>query len=228
MFYISKDLRNFFAALFLLSLFFRAPDASAIGIDFLGELAQPLIGPAKEKIKGVVVYIWMQPYGGYGSGKSDQTATAAGGLVTKGEGLKTSGFMYGGRGGILLANTLRLGVDYSVQSIKRNTLVETTAGGYVQQPSSNTNTMLGVTGSIDIPYTPVQGSYTHYFRAKIPGAGASDGSGWGAGISFVLKNPFILSLETRQLNYSSASDPSGKKMNDTVKQYHLNLAFMLF
>lgn len=202
-------------------------DAQAFGIDFLGELAKPIISPAQEKLKSLIVYIWLQPYVGYGTGSSDQSRTSAGGTITKRSGLSGNGFLYGGRGGILLAQSLRVGVDYTAHSIKRNTLVENNAGNFSEQGVSGRNTMFGAIVGFDVPFTPVQGYVTKYFKATMNGDSATDGDGWGGGISFVIKNPFILSLETRKLSYSSASDPTGKKASSTFSQYYLSLSFML-
>ena len=220
----AKQLAILFAALTI-----WPSTSSAIGIDLLGDLAQPLIGPAKEKIKSTLVYIWLQPYAGYGWGTSDQKRVAPGGAVTSLNGIKSDGFLYGGRGGLLLLRSFRVGIDYSAQSVKRNTLVEVgTSNVYVQQSVSGTNTMLGATLGFDVPYTPVQGFVTKYFKASVKGDSAANGDGWGGGISFVLKNPFILNIEQRKLNYSSAADLTGKKAEASFNEYYVNLSFMLF
>lgn len=218
-----------FRLLALLSAFALLPSTShAIGIDLLGDLASPLIGPAKDKVKSMLVYIWLQPYAGYASGETDQRRVAAGGATTVANGLSTNGFFYGGRGGIFLMNTFRIGLDYSAQSPKRDTLIETSTGGYVQAPGNGKNTLIGACIGLDIPYTPLRGNYTQYYKAVLHGDSAGSGDGWGAGVSFVLKNPFIFMIEHRSLNYSSATDLSGKKATATMKQWYFGLSFMLF
>ena len=203
--------------------------ASAFGIDLLGDIAQPLIAPAKEKMKSLLVYIWLQPYAGYGWGNSDQKRIASGGGVSIANGLSTDGFLYGARGGLLIMDTFRVGLDYSVQKIKRDTLLEGTSGGYSQQTVNGNNTMLGALIGFNIPFTPVQGFVAKYFKASVHGDAAGDGDGLGGGISFVLKNPFILSFETRKMNYSSGPATStGKKADATFTQYYATLSFMLF
>ena len=87
--------------------------------------------------------------------------------------------------------------------------------------------MMGGLIGFDIPYTPVRGFVTKYFKASLSGDAAPTGDGWGAGISFVLKNPFLLSLETRKLSYSSGADITGKKAYGSVSQYYAALSFML-
>jgi hypothetical protein len=220
-----KTLTSFF--LFALILLIPAKASAALGIDLLGEAAEPLIGPAKEKLKGALGYVWLQPYAGFGSGSSDQKRVSATGAVTNSPGLDVEGFLYGGRGGLLLVHSLKVGIDYSAQSLKRNTLVENTAGAYVQQSVKGKSSMLGAIMGFDVPYTPIQGFVTKYFKASVKGDAASDGDGWGGGISFVLKNPFIISLETRKLNYSSAVEPTGKRAEGSISQYYVNLSFML-
>ena len=206
-----------------------APKASAIGIDLLGEVAKPLIGPAQEKVKGALVYIWLQPYAGYGWGTSDQKRIAANGTVSTANGLKADGFLYGARGGLLLYRSIRVGLDYSVHNISRATLIENSTGGFVQSNVKGKNTMTGAIVSFDVPFTPLQGFVTKYFKSIVRGDGAADGDGWGAGVSFVLKNPFILSFETRKLNYTSAIDPGTlRKAEASYSQYYANLLFSLF
>lgn len=209
-------------------VFLTPQNASAIATDLLGDIAQPLIGPAKEKMKGVLLYIWLQPYAGYGQGSSEQSRTNSGGAVTTASDIGVDGFMYGGRGGILLYRSIRVGMDISVQSLKRNTLVDgTTVGTYVQQPVKGKNSMVGALVGFDVPYTPLQGFVTKYFKATVHGDSASDGEGWGGGFSFVIKNPFILSLETRKINYSSAVELTGRKAESTINQYYATISFML-
>jgi hypothetical protein len=227
-----EDVRNsakiifFAAALFIVFLLPRP--AAALGIDMLGDVAEPIIGPTKEKLKGLMVYVWLRPYAGYGKGSSDQTRIHTGGITkTSEKDLDVEGFLYGGRGGIMLIHSLRLGIDYSVQTLERNTLVETASGTYVRQSTKGKNTMVGATVGFDIPYTPLQGFGTKYFKATTEGDGASGGDGWGAGINFVVKSPFILSLEMRKLNYSSAPDASGKSAEGSINQYYANLNLML-
>ncbi len=192
----------------------------------MGELAQPVIAPAKEKVKKMVVYIWLQPYAGYAWGTSDQMRVTAGGGLTKADGLDTSGFVYGGRGGLLIYNTFRVGLDYSVQSIKRDTLGETASKTYIRQSGDGRNTLLGATIGFDLPYTPLQGQLTKYFSAKLSNDEANSGEGWGGGVSFVLKNPFILSIEKRKLNYATR-DITGKRADGTIDQFYVTLSFML-
>lgn len=222
---VFRSFRNFFFLLFAVALLAPAP-ARAIGIDILGELTQPIIGPAKERMKSMVVYIWLQPYAGYAWGSSDQSRVSATSVATKLDGLSVGGFLYGGRGGLLLYRSLRIGVDYSAQSLKRDTLQETTTGTYTRQSVTTSNKLLGAIFGFDIPYTPLQGSVTRYFNAKLPGDGASSGDGWGFGASFVLKNPFILSFEKRMLTYT-AKDITGKKADGSTDQYYVLLSFML-
>jgi len=210
-------------------LFFCYPKTSkAVGVDFLGQVADPVIGAAKGKVKGLMRYLWLQPYGGYASGTSTQERTNSNGSVTSVSDLKVEGIMYGARGGILLG-PLKLGLDISTQSAKRNTLVEstTTSGVYSQKPVEGKNSMTGFSIGIDVPYTPLQGMYTRYVNANLEGDGASSGNGWGAGVSFILKNPFILMLESRQLSYSSATSDTGKKAEASVRQFYVGLSFML-
>ena len=221
----SRHFIIFFLALFL---FIRPATSHAIVIDLLGEIASPLIGPAKDKVKGMMRYVWMQPYGGYASGSSDQKRVNSAGAVTSATGLDVEGIMYGARGGFLIMDTFRVGLDYTSQNAKRTTLVENTTGGFVKQSTSGTNSMLGLCLGFDIPYTPLQGMATKYFKATLHGDSASNGDGWGAGVSFVLKSPFIFILEMRKLSYSSAPDMSGKKATGTVSQYYGALSFMLF
>lgn len=201
--------------------------AHAFGIDLLGEAAEPLIGPAKEKMKAALVYVWLQPYAGYGMGTTDQSRVAAGGAITTANGLKADGFLWGARGGILLVSSFRVGLDYSSQSLTRNTLVESSPGRYIQSATSGKNTMLGAMLGFDVPYTPVQGFVTKYFKANASGDAASKGDGFGGGISFVIKNPFIFSLETRKTNYSTAADATGKRADSSYKEYYATLSFML-
>ncbi|MCO5144306.1 MAG: hypothetical protein M9962_14555 [Oligoflexia bacterium] len=86
--------------------------------------------------------------------------------------------------------------------------------------------MFGATFGFDVPYTPLQGYITRYFNAILTNDDAGSGDGWGAGVSFVLKNPFILSLEKRKATYS-ATDILGKKASTTIDQYYVALSFML-
>lgn len=226
---VRKSLGSFFFAFSLFISLLAPHQAAALGIDMLGEAAEPILGPTKEKLKGLMVYVWLQPYAGYGMGSSDQTRVHTGGVtVTSAKGLDVEGFLYGGRGGILLIHSLRVGIDYSVQSLKRDTLIETLTGTYLQQSVSGKNTSIGALVGFDIPFTPVQGFVTKFFKATIKGDAASSGDGWGGGINFVLKNPFILSLETRKINYSSAPDLTGKRAEASINQYYANLSFMLF
>lgn len=218
-----------FSIFLLLATLLNSPSASAFGIDLLGEVTQPLIAPAKEKMKGILVYIWLQPYAGYGWGTSNQSRIVAGGAVTSANDLAVDGFLYGGRGGLLLFNSLRVGLDYSAQSVKRETLVDgTVANTFSRQSVKGKSSMIGATLGFDIPFTPIQGSFTKFYKATIKGDGASDGDGLGGGISFVLKNPFIFSLEMRNIKYASAADPSGKKAEASYKQYYTTLSFSLF
>lgn len=212
---------------FLLSTLLVPAKAHAFGIDLLGDLSEPLIGPAKEKMKSILVYIWMQPYAGYASGSSEQKRTAPGGATTTAGDLDVQGFYYGGRGGLLIMSSLRVGLDYTIQSISRDTLVEGPTNTYSRQSVKSKNSMLGAVIGIDVPYTPLQAYYTKYFKAHMNGDAASNGDGWGTGVSFVLKNPFILSLEMRSLTYS-ASESSGKRADGSFKQYYAGLSFMLF
>jgi len=213
---------------FLLSSLISIPKANALGIDLLGEIAEPLFAPAKEKMKGMLVYIWMQPYGGYASGDSQHKRTTPAGLVTKAEDQSISGMMYGGRGGLLIFNSLRVGLDYTAQPAKWTTLAnDPVTNTFIKTGASGTSTMLGIGVGLDVPYTPLRAFGARYVKATLKGDSASSGDGWGGGISFVLKSPFILMLETKQLNYSSATDPLTAKADASVSQYYLALSFML-
>jgi len=228
-----EDVRTNAKSIFLTLILFFAllipRPAAAMGIDMLGDVAEPLIGPTKDKLKGLMVYVWLRPYAGYGKGTSDQTRIHTGGIINTSEkDLAVEGFIYGGRGGIMLIHSLRVGIDYSVQSLKRNTLVETASGTYVRQSIKGKNTMIGAMVGFDIPFTPVQGFATKYFKATVEGDSAAGGDGWGAGINFVIKSPFILSLETRKLKYASAPNGNGKAATASINQYYANLSFMLF
>jgi hypothetical protein len=203
------------------------PRAQAFGVDFLGDATKPIISPAQENLKKLFVYIWLQPYAGYGWGTSDQTRIAAGGATTSASDLSTSGLLYGGRGGLLLMHSLRIGLDYSKHNIKRTTLLEGAGGVHSQQPVSGGNTMLGAILGFNVPRTPLKGFVTKYFRNEIQGDAAASGDGWGAGVSFLLKNPFILSLETRKLKFASEANPTGKRAEATFNQYYVTLSFML-
>jgi len=77
------------------------------------------------------------------------------------------------------------------------------------------------------PLTREKGFATKYFKNNIQGDAASGGDGWGAGVSFLLKNPFILSLETRKLKFASEADVTGKRAEATFNQYYVTLSFML-
>lgn len=101
--------RKFAKRILIAGIFFFAAlaprPASAFGVDLLGELAQPLIGPAKEKMKGMLVYVWLQPYAGYATGSSNQSRTHTGGAVTTtANGLKTDGFFMAAEGGSCCSN----------------------------------------------------------------------------------------------------------------------------
>jgi hypothetical protein len=224
-----KSLKAAFFSLLVPLLLLPAPSARATTIDLLGDLAEPVIGPAKEKLKGAMVYVWLQPYAGYGTGSSEQSRVQNGVSLQSSSDLKASGFLWGGRGGILLMNTFRIGIDYSVQTLARDTFVHTaTHGTYLKQRVSGSNTMMGATVGFDLPYTPLLGFATRYFKATAHGDDATDGDGWGFGVTFVLKSPFLLSLEQRKLNYSSAADATGLSASGSITQYYANLAFMLF
>lgn len=216
-----------FLTILTLTLFLRPPQAQAVGIDLLGDIAQPIIGPTKDKLKNAMVYIWLQPYAGYAFGTSDQTRIQPSGAVTAAPGLNTEGFFYGGRGGLLLFDTFRIGLDYSTQSLKRDSLVENASGAFVKQPVSGKSTMLGALLGFDIPYTPFKGLVTRYFKASVGGDSAVDGEGWGGGVSFLLKNPFLISVEKRKLKYSAVA-LNGKRADASIDQYFLSLSFMLF
>ncbi|MCO5144305.1 MAG: hypothetical protein M9962_14550 [Oligoflexia bacterium] len=89
--YFTKPL-ILFLLIFAVTLF-QQQSARAMGIDLLGEVSEPILGPAKEKMKKIIVYIWLQPYAGYAFGSSELTRTTAGGVVTPLNDVSTSGFL---------------------------------------------------------------------------------------------------------------------------------------
>ena len=198
-------------------------NASAIGIDLLGEMSKPLIGQAKDKASGVLRFVWLQPYGGYGFGNYSFTTASSGLVTSETTGLSVEGGMFGARGGLQLGPNARLGVDYTKQFAMR-----TVPSSAVAAPKEKvSNTMLGVGLGVDIPRTPLQAYGARYFTANFEAQGTNSGSGWGYGISFVLVNPFIMLAEYRTLSYASAVSSTNGQNLESVKQVFLNLSFML-
>lgn len=211
----------FFALAIALSLLSEIP-AQAMVIDLLGEVAKPIIGSAQEKAKGLQRFLWLQPYFGYAWGKGDRKAVQSGVIVSNDTSLKIDGLMFGARGGFKIFDTFRIGLDWTRQLADREDIVNST-----RQKTSSNNSMWGVTGGLDLPYTPFQGFVTRYFGADLPSDVKVGGTGWGYGISFVLKSPFLLMLESRTLNYSSDPTAAGVKVDRQITQYYLGLSFFL-
>lgn len=216
-----NGLKNKLLLLFVLSLFISAPtSAFAQGIDMLGEITKPLWGPAKDKANDMRKYLWLQPYGGYATGKGTLSSS------TGSTSLKNSGAIIGARAGLKLFDSLRAGVDYTMQFSERDETVTNTLGVATNQKVSSKDTMFGFSGSFAVPYTPLQAYGAKYIKATL-GSDSSKGDGWGAGVSFVLKNPFILIVERRSLKYDSAANLLGQTTQRKVEQYFIGLSFLL-
>ncbi len=84
---------------------------AAVGLDILGDVVKPLLAPARDKAQGVMRFLWLQPYGGYAFGDGTLTASALTAPIES----SYEGYFYGGRGGLLLFRTLKVGVDYTYQ-----------------------------------------------------------------------------------------------------------------
>ncbi len=210
------------AVFFVLST--ASASAALTGIDLLGEVAQPLIGAAKDKAQGAMKFLWAQPYGGYVTGSGSLTRNGASAATHAGSS-DYEGFSYGARGGLELFDNIRLGVDYSRQLARMDEAVApigstvTTAQNYGARLTS-----WGATLGFDVPKTPLQAFGARYFKAHLL---SDPGTGWGGGLSFMLFNPFILMLEYRTFDFKSASAPDGSHDARKLKQYFLGLSFLL-
>jgi hypothetical protein len=186
-----------------------------VAIDLAGQVAEPLVGVAKDKAQGLLKFIYVLPYGGYGFGDGSFSLGGTTG-ITGSAGLTFEGLMFGGQAGLEVMNFLRLGADYS-----RQIASYTVNHNFIKTKSISTGILL----STDIPSTPFQLHGVRYFSAKL---GEAKGTGWGIGLSMILRNPFVLMLEYRMHNYSIALDSAGTTGNTKIKQYVANLGIMLF
>lgn len=208
-------------------LFLATPQrAEAVLADFLGDVAEPLIGSAKQKTQSMFRYVWLMPYAGYGTGNGNRVAVRNGNQVSSYGGLKADGMTFGARGGLAIYETLRIGVDWTRQAGEREDYVDVNRVSTKATITSH-NWMLGVCAGLDLPYTPFQGFVTRYFSAEIPAETKSTGTGWGFGISFVLKSPFLLMLERRSLSYTSAAQADGLIVSRKIEQTYVGLTFLL-
>ncbi len=202
-------------------------DAKAIGIDLLGDVTKPLFGDAKDKTTGMLKFIWAQPYFGYGFGSGNLAQVSTAGTLVSTNDININGLMFGARGGLELGG-FRLGLDYTRQFGKR-TFDYGDSAAIVSNPAvSAVNSMLGFSLGCDIPQTPLQAFGAHYFTADIQSQMPTTGKGWGAGISFMLINPFILIAEYRWLNTKSDLSPQGEQTQIKMRQYYVGLSFLLF
>ncbi len=199
---------------------FWASRADALAIDLLGDTAKPLIGPMKAKVEGLLKYIWLQPYGGYGFGSGALASINAAGATTTTQEQKYEGFFYGGRGGLLLFRSIRLGADFTQQFASRKEGTNPTS-------LVSRNLMFGASLGFDLPRTPLQLFGARYFSANMNADGDSKGDGWGAGVSFMLFNPFILHGEYRWLKFTSDIAADGSHNDRDMKQFYFALSFML-
>jgi hypothetical protein len=207
---------------------FTVPSRSwAIGIDLLGDVTKPLIGEAKDKAQGILRFAWAMPYGGYTFGQGGYTLFASTSNVTQTGNFNMEGFVYGVRGGLELARTFRLGVDYSMHVSRIDEKLTSSAGASTSRNLGAKGSMLGFCLGFDIPRTPLQGFGAKYVRANLQTDSQLSGTGWGAGVNFMIANPFILLVEHRQIEMSSDVSATGAKSTRNTKLYFVALSFLL-
>lgn len=169
-------------------------------------------------------HLWLQPVGGYAFGTGEVIETVSNVPGTAKIESKLEGPFFGARGGLSISDSFRVGVDYTRQFINK-TDTRTEQDGTTSSTKSKSN--LGLFGALigfDLPRTPFQLMGARYFDV---GLDALSGSGWAAGLSFVLVNPFTLTAEYRWFDVETEKDTGGNQTQRKFEQFFFGLTVRL-